>query len=308
MLDLTCISLSNRNRAKIPDKTVICLGNFDGVHVAHRQLLKHSVTLQSELCPTAVRCVFCFFEPSWTAFSEEPPLLLSTLEEKLDLFEKCGIEYAIMCNFSQVKDFSPERFVKDVLLDGCHCVAAVCGFNYRFGKMGVGDPEQLKRLLNNRVYIEQEFLMNGKTVSSTRIRELLNQGNVKEAAKLLDSPYSITSKVVHGKALGKKLGFPTINQEIPRNKLAPSNGVYLTRCTIDEMQYYGVTNVGVHPTVDTDAVRNCETYLLDVNVNAYEKHATVAFLEFLRPEQRFESVEALCAQLNKDVAHARNLI
>jgi len=308
MLDLTCISLSNRDSVKIPDETVICLGNFDGVHAAHRQLLKRAAVLQTELCPTAARCVFCFFEPSWTTFSKEPSLLLSTLEEKLDLFEKCGIEYAILCDFSQVKDFSPDRFVKDVLLEGCHCVAAVCGFNYRFGKMGAGDPEQLKKLLNHPVYVEQEFLMDGETVSSTRIRELLKQGNVKEAAKLLGSPYSIASKVVHGKALGKTLGFPTINQEIPHNKLAPPNGVYLTCCTIDETQYYGVTNLGVHPTVDTDAVRNCETYLLDVDIDAYEKHATVAFLEFLRPEQKFDSVEALCAQLNKDVARARNLL
>ena len=140
--------------------------------------------------------------------------------------------------------------------------------------MGAGDPEQLKKLLNHPVYVEQEFLMDGETVSSTRIRELLKQGNVKEAAKLLGSPYSIASKVVHGKALGKTLGFPTINQEIPHNKLAPPNGVYLTRCTIDETQYYGVTNLGVHPTVDTDAVRNCETYLLDVDIDAYETSVT----------------------------------
>ena len=308
MLDLTCISLSGQQISPIPQETVICLGNFDGVHTAHRALLSRASELQKEVCPTAARCVFCFFEPSWTAFSGDVPLLLSTLKEKLVAFYECGIEYAILCDFAMVKDFSPEQFVKDVLLEGCHCKAAVCGFNYRFGKKGIGTAKTLAALLAKPVYVEQEFLMNGDVVSSTRIRELLKQGNVREAATLLGTPYSITSIVIHGKALGKKLGFPTANQEIPQNKLVPQNGVYLTRCIIDDRQYYGMTNVGVHPTVDKDAQRNCETYLLDATVDAYGKELTVSFLEFLRPEQKFESVEALCAQLNADVSRARELI
>lgn len=308
MLKLTCISLSDRSQSEIPKHTVICLGNFDGVHSAHRQLLKRSFALQKELSILTSRCVFCFFEPSWTAFSKEPPLLLSTMDEKLNMLEACGIEYAILCDFSCVKDFSPERFVNEILLDGCHCEAAVCGFNYRFGKMGSGDPDRLKMLLGKPVFVEQEYLLDGETVSSTRIRELLKNGNVKRAASLLGAPYMLSSAVIHGKALGKALGFPTLNQEIATNKLAPRNGVYLTRCTIEGIQYYGVTNVGVHPTVDVNAARNCETYLPDVDVNAYDKEASIAFLDFIRPEQRFESIDALCEQMKKDVAQARELL
>lgn len=308
MVDLVCISLSDKTVVDIPPKTIVCLGNFDGVHLAHRALLKQAERLQKESFPDAARCVFSFHEPSWASFSKEEPQFLSTEEERLSSFFEAGIDYAILCSFGAIRDQSPEQFVKEVLLGGCHCVAAVCGFNYRFGKMGAGNPEHLCALLKAPVVIQNEVVMLGDTVSSSRIRTLLSSGDVKTAGQLLGVPYSLTAKVIHGKALGKQLGFPTINQEIPPKKTVPRFGVYLTSCRVDEEVYYGVTNVGVHPTVDQCAALNCETHLLDVEKDLYEKTVTVSFLEFLRPEKRFSSVEELCLQLQQDLATARSLL
>lgn len=308
MIDLVCISLSSYSRVELPTESIVCLGNFDGVHMAHRELLKKAVALKADAFQNAACCVFSFYEPSWATFSKSEPQFLSTQEERLEHFRALGIEYAILCDFAAIRDYSPERFAKDVLLLGCHCVAAVCGFNYRFGKQGAGTPEQLRSLLNAPVIVQNEVVLLGETVSSTRIRALLNKGDVKTAKQLLGEAYSLTSTVIHGKALGKTLGFPTINQAIPPKKTVPRCGVYLTECRIGDEMYYGVTNIGVHPTVDKDAVLNCETHLLDVQKDFYGKTVTVSFLEFLRPEKRFSSVEELCAQMQKDTAAARRLL
>ena len=306
MAKLVCISLATMSPAEIPKETVICLGNFDGVHLAHRALLRTACIQKSTAMPHAASCVFTFYQPSWVAFSkDEHPLLLSTLEERLTAFRNVGIEYAVLCDFGEIREYIPEDFVQKILLEQCHCRAAVCGFNYRFGKKGAGTPALLQNLLGYPVTVQSEVVCNKKTVSSTEIRTLITEGRVKEAAKLLDEPYALTGEIVHGKALGKKLGFPTLNQSIPENKLMPKNGVYLTRCQIDGEEYFGVTNVGHRPTVKDGMARNCETHLLDVDRDFYGKTATVSFLEFLRPEKKFDSVEALCNQMQSDVATAR---
>lgn len=307
MVELVCISLATMTQVEIPAKTIVCLGNFDGVHLGHRALFRQANCLQKNRFPDAARCVFSFYEPSWATLSSSPAKFLSTEKERLSGFFENGIEYAILCDFSDIRNYSPKQFAKEVLTDGMHCVAAVCGFNYHFGKMGKGTSDHLKSLLDIPVVVQNEVILDGETVSSTRIRRLLAKGNVKQAAKLLGQPYSISGKIVHGKQLGNKLGFPTINQEIPKNKTAPQNGVYATHVLIDGISYKGVTNIGTHPTVDDDAPLNCETHLLDVQKDLYDKIATISFIDFLRPEQKFVSVEALCAQLQKDIAFARDI-
>lgn len=308
MIDLECISLCDGKAVPIPSETVICLGNFDGVHMAHRALLQRAISLQKATFPSASVSVFCFREPSWVTLSGNDAIRLSTLEEKIAHFRAMGIEHLFLCDFLQVKDMSPEQFAVEILKNHCHCVAAVCGFNYRFGHYGKGDPSLLRTLLNAPVEVQEEVLFEEKTVSSSYIRALLSDGDIQKANALLCEPYSITSEVVHGKALGRTIGFPTLNQEIPAYKIAPRNGVYLTSCEIDGVTYPGITNIGVHPTVDNGAERNCETHLLDTEINAYGKTATVRFLRFLRPEQKFDSVEALCTQIQADLSLTRTLL
>lgn len=215
------------------------------------------------------------------------------------------MDCVILADFHEIRDLSPIEFVQTVLVDLCRCQTAVCGFNYRYGKNGLGTPTQLQQTLPARVEVLEEVTALGESVSSSRIRQLLARGDVHTAAKLLSHPYCFTSAVLHGKRLGRQLGAPTINQIIPQGLQIPLHGVYVTDCKVGEKHYRGVSNVGVHPTVDQNAATNCETYLLDFSGELYDQEITVSFLDFLRPEQRFESLDALRAQIASDIERAR---
>ncbi|MBR3894992.1 MAG: bifunctional riboflavin kinase/FAD synthetase [Clostridia bacterium] len=301
----TCISLADGQEVSPPDACVLCLGNFDGVHLAHQALLKKAVQLRNEHFSSAACGVFCFSSLSSDHLLATPPPHLSTTEQKAELFASCGMEYLFLADFSAVRNRSPEDFVEQILLGGCHCAVAVCGFNYKFGKGGVGTPDLLQKLLNAPVWVQEEVKKDGKTVSSTEIRRLLLDGQAEEAAKLLTRPYSFTSEVIHGKALGQTIGVPTINQDFPKGMLIPRHGVYITDCEINGVHYRGVSNVGSHPTVDNGAHVNCETHLLDFRSTVYGREVTVSFLKFLRPEKKFDSLESLCLQLQDDIRVAK---
>lgn len=306
MIRLECISLANGQAIKIPEATIVCLGNFDGVHIGHRALLQRANKMRSSdpMLSHASIAVFCFREHP-AEFLGNPRTRLGSAEQKKHAFAEEGMDCLILAEFSDLKDLSPKDFVKDILCARCNCVAAVCGFNYRFGHLGSGTAAELKHLLPAPVAIVEEITENGKTVSSSLIRSLLAQGDVQTAARLLRHPYSFVSRVLHGKQLGRTLGFPTINQSFPHGLQVPLYGVYVTECTTDGACYRGVSNVGVRPTVDQNDTVNCETYLLDFSGDLYGKEVTVAFLEFLRPEQKFASVDALREQIEKDIIRAR---
>lgn len=303
------ISLQTEQSSMVSEANILCLGNFDGVHYAHRMLLREAKKMQAEKLPQAKCGVFCFAQPSADFLFSKPPKHLTTLEQKLKRFAAEGMNFAFVANFEDIKDLSPQEFVNDILIAQCGCTGAVCGYNYRFGKFGAGTPELLQKLLTpTPVITVPSIYMDGDTVSSTRIRDLLNQGNVKEANALLTVPYSITARVEHGKGLGHKLGSPTFNQIPPAEMLIPARGVYLTRSVIEGKSYYGVTNIGTRPTVDTNANLNFETHLLDFSGDLYQQVLTVDFLDYIRPEQHFESVDALQKQIQKDIQTAKERI
>ncbi len=300
MINLQILSLADRKEQASLPKSVVCLGNFDGVHLGHRALLQRAREWRAQDFPDAALCVFCFVRPSSDYLSPAPHSHLCSLEQKLERFAKEGMEYAVLANFEDIRDFSPAQFVDEVLHLGCHCSAAVCGFNYRFGKGGFGTSDLLSSLLQAPVSVVPEVRELGDTVSSTRIRRLLWEGDVQSAAVLLGTPYTLSADVVHGKALGHQMGIPTINQHFPPDTLIPRHGVYITECTIADQCYRGISNVGVHPTVDQDAPVNCETHLLDWSGDLYGQNITVSFLKFLRSEKKFSSIEELTAQIKID--------
>ena len=296
------ISLQTEKASKISEANILCLGNFDGVHYAHRTLLRQAKKMRDEKLPHARVGVFCFEKPSTDFLSTNPPKHITTLEQKLIFFADEGMDFACVVDFEALRDLSPEEFVNNVLIAQCNCKAAVCGFNYRFGKNGSGTPAFLKDLLGeDAVVVQNAVEHNGITVSSTRIRELLSQGNVKEANTLLTIPFSITAPVEHGKGLGRQLGAPTFNQLPPKGMLIPARGVYLTRCNVEGEFYYGLTNVGTHPTVDADAALNLETHLLAFNGDLYQKKLTIEFLDYIRPERRFDNQKDLQEQIQQDI-------
>lgn len=306
MPQIKYISFQTEHSSMISEANILCLGNFDGVHYAHRTLLREARKLQSEKIPYARCGVFCFAEPSADFLSSNPPKHLTTTEEKLRRFADEGMDFAFVADFAELKDLSPEEFVNDILIGQCGCEAALCGYNYRFGKGGKGTYRTLQELLAPKTVIAvAPIYKDGDTVSSTRIRGLLNQGKIKEANNLLTIPYSITAPVTHGKGLGHRLGTPTFNQLPPDKILIPARGVYLTQCIIENSTYFGLTNIGIRPTVDTNALVNLETHLFDFSGDLYQKELTVEFLDYIRPEQQFDSIEALQNQIQKDVEAAK---
>lgn len=306
MSTIRCISLKSMTVAEAPCSSVLCLGNFDGVHLAHRELLNNAKKLRSRLSADTACGVFCFSEPPSDHLSQSRPAHLCTFEQKLRIFRECGMEYAFVAEFPSVRDLSPAEFAREILQDTCHCAGIVCGFNFSFGKHGEGSAELLKKLLPCPVEIQSAVLMEDAPVSSTRIRQLLFEGNAEEAAKLLCRPYSFTAPVIHGKHLGHKLGAPTINQQIPDKMLIPRHGVYVTDCEVDGIHYRAVTNVGVRPTVELNAGVNCESYLLDFEGDLYGKEITVSFLKMIRPERQFSGQEELQQQIHKDIQTAKS--
>ena len=303
---VVCYSLSTMQPTAAPQRAVLALGNFDGVHLGHRTLLSRTQELRQQHAPGAVCGVFSFSTPSTEYLLAKPHHQISTLEERLVSFRECGMEYAFIADFPTVRDLTPGEFISHVLVDLCHCVGAACGYNFFFGKGGKADGETLKHLADFPVFIQEEVCYGNTPVSSTRIRALLSEGKVRDAAGLLTKPYSFTAPVLYGKSLGHKLGSPTINQNLPPCKVIPAHGVYVTDCQFEGKTFRAVSNVGVRPTTDYNSAVNCESYLLDFDGDLYGKEITVSFLEHIRDEIRFSSLEELKEQIQRDILFAKN--
>lgn len=302
MYALTCVSLKTMQTAPLPKATVLALGNFDGVHVAHRALMQKAVELRERECRDAAVGVFCFRVPSSDYLFADPPAHLCTLEEKLLRARDCGMEYAILADFSALRDLPPDAFCHDVLFRDAHCVGAVCGYNYRYGKGGKGTPETLAASALFPLTVLPSVHAGGLPVSSTRIRELLLAGDAGTAAELLGSPYSLTAKVVHGNRIGSEIGFPTLNQHFPEGRLIPRHGVYESSCRLpDGRTYRGISNVGLRPTVSNEGSVNCETHLIDFSDELYGQTVTVSFLRYLREEKKFSDLDELREQIRTDL-------
>ncbi len=272
--------------------TVTALGFFDGVHIAHTALLKKTVAFAKE--KKLIPAVFTF-----TDAPHKTGERLLSLEERLSRFALHGIEVVFTADFGALKELSPEDFIESILKNICHASAAVCGFNFRFGKNAVGDAAFLQEHLPESIVLDP-VKQGGEAVSATRVRNLLEQGAVEDAARLLGKPYTVKAVVDRGKALGRTIGFPTANMK--PNELLPKNGVYETRVLIDGMIYAALTDIGFRPTAEKKGERRMETHIPHFSGDLYGKELAVSFIRRLRDEKQFESIEALRAQLALDLA------
>lgn len=196
----------------------------------------------------------------------------------------------------------PEEFFVNILVNKLHTKVLVVGSNYYFGKGKQGGVELLKELgerYNVKVVIVDAVLEGDEIISSSRIRKLISSGNIEMANKLAGYPYSVSGTIVKGNQLGRKLGFPTINIMTEEHRAYPPNGVYATKVYIDQKQYLGITNIGYAPTVDVE-VKRIETYIYDFNEDVYGKHAKVEFYKFIRPERKFNGIEELKCEVDKN--------
>lgn len=283
--------------------SVLCVGNFDGVHIGHRQLVEEvrkQVPALKKAYPNIVSGAW-FFDS--TSYKHAPEIY--TLDEKLDAFESLGLDYAVIADFDEMKYMSPEEFVAQILRKECQCVFAVCGENFRFGSKAAGSASDLARLMQGNADIVTLLTDEEKIVSSTYIRELLSNGDIENANRLLDSRYSLTAPIVHGKALGRTLGLPTINQFSEDKNLILKSGIYCTVCTIDGKKFYGVTNVGIRPTVNDSEIKNIETHIIDYSGDCYGKLVKVEFVSRLRDEIKFTSLDELKSQILSDINNTK---
>ncbi len=283
-----------------PSRHVVALGNFDGVHYAHTELIRKAKEIAFSLCKTAgdkiLTAVF--------TFSDLKKPYITTTDEKLAVFERLGVDCVFLCPFDYVRNMSPEEFVRDILVSRLGCVHAVCGYNYRFGKNAQGDPDLLCKLAE-KFSFACSIIGEIPNISSTRIRELISSGNIADANEIIGRPFTVSGKIIHGRGVGHTFGCPTLNVEIPEGKLLPMNGVYFTICKVGENLYPAITNVGICPTFENDKI-TCENHLIDVSCELYGEFAEVFFLAFRRNEMKFSSPEELYKTVNDDICAARD--
>lgn len=275
----------------------VLLGLFDGVHSGH------AAACQALLQSGAGRKTVYTFRSAELKTKGERKLILTDSEKKQRLLS-LGADEVIFTPFAEVKDYSPKEFVQKVIKDELGADKVICGENFRFGKNAAGDCDILKELLlHEGIALETvpTVLADGEIVSTTRIRGLLEQGDIKAANKLLGYKYFLAGTVLHGDARGRKMGIRTINTSFDGQKILPPGGVYSSDVIIDGKRYMGVTNIGVRPTFYEFAEIGIETHIIDFDGDVYSNTVSILFNEFYRQEKKFSDAAALIETIRGDI-------
>ena len=297
-------TISNFNST---EKTVVTIGTFDGIHVGHQKILKDLIEAAKKEGKKSVLLTF-FPHPRMVLQKDVSIQLLNTIEEKSSLLEKMGLDYLIIHPFS--KEFSRLTaldFVRDILVNQLNTSRLIIGYDHHFGKNREGNIHQLREyslLYDFKVEEIPAQDIDDVSVSSTKIRKALQEGNLKTANNYLGYNYMLNGTVINGKKLGGKIGFPTANLDIKEAyKLVPKTGVYVIKTTINNVLFSGMMNIGFRPTV-SGKHQTIEAHLFDFDKDLYGKNITIELLYFLRDEKKFDSVEDLIVQLNLDKENA----
>jgi len=291
----------NENYETFNKMNYIALGSFDGVHRGHLSLVKKAVSLAREHNGKSI--VYTFRNhPRILLKSRNPFKILLDNDSKLEILKRENIDLVFFEEFDEnFMKLSPEEFI-EYLCDKFKVKGIVVGFNYKFGYKNLGNVEFLKTLSNKynyKVYVVETCTYLEEVVSSTRIREALLKGDIEVANEMLTRAYFIKGKVVHGKQLGRKLGFPTANLEYGENIVLPKQGVYYTNIMWNNNIYKGITSIGDNPTVEGSNI-TLESFILDFNKYIYGDEITVNFIKRFRDNVKFNSLDELVTQLNKD--------
>ena len=290
-----------------PSPSVIALGYFDGVHLGHRRVIQKAIDVAKA---NGWQSTVLTFDPHPREVLGQSGYTryLTPLEDKLEQFAKLGVDVTYVMKFDiSFAAVYPEDFVEECLLP-LSCRHVVVGFDFTFGHRGKGTASTLQELSGGRYGVDVIGPVNrlGEKVSSTMIREYLLNGDVRQTQQLLGRPYKIRGTVVHGDKRGRTIGFPTANIAVRSPYLIGKNGVYGVRIKVDHHTYYGVMNVGIKPTFELEKKeKSLEVHILDFSGEIYGKEVEVEFLFFIREEQKFSGVDALIAQIRKDVETAR---
>ncbi|QPJ61236.1 MAG: bifunctional riboflavin kinase/FAD synthetase [Candidatus Nitronauta litoralis] len=288
---------------------VVALGNFDGVHIGHQMIFRRVAEIAQQKKGTGL--AFTFQPHPITVLNPgSAPLLLTTFRKKMELIEQSGIDLVWCARFNRnLAKLEPREFVKKFLVDSLNAKEVVVGFDYAFGRGRQGTIPFLKKLgqeFQFQVHVIEQVKIDGQGVSSSYVRELLEEGSVEKAAIFLGRPYSLLSPVVHGHKTGRSIGFPTANLDTSRVQI-PATGVYAVRVQFKEKSFNGVANIGFNPTFNRDRL-SVEVHIFDFEEQIYGRHIKLSFIGRIRGEKNFDSAEVLVEQIKHDIETARSIL
>lgn len=290
----------------LSERSAVAIGKFDGVHLGHRKLIDKIIEQKSE---KRLATVFTF-DTSAAAFFGGEEKELTTLTEKRQIFEEMGIDVLIEFPLNrETAATEPEEFIHRYLAAQMKAAYICAGDDLSFGRNGSGNYELLAKYADRydyRTEMIDKVMADGDAVSSTRVRKAVREGQMEAVTRMLGTPYSVSGRVEHGRKLGRTIGMPTANLIPVKDKLLPPNGVYYSRAVIDGQLCRGISNVGCKPTVNDGQTVGIETYFYDFTGDLYGRNITVYLLAFRRPEMKFDSVEHLKEQMEKDIIAGRN--
>lgn len=289
------------------EPTAVALGNFDGVHLGHQELIKR--TVEKAKADGLKAAVFTFSNHPKNLLPKEKKIKnILTTSEKEKIIESLGVDYLFNVPFTKtMMSMDPADFIDELLIGRFNMKAAFCGFNFHFGFKASGNPDVLREqgaLKGFDVCEMAPYKIKGDIVSSSLIRTLIASGQVEKCKTYMGRHYDIGGEVVVGNRLGRKLGFPTSNLIIDPTMVTPPNGVYVTNCIYNGVSYPSVTNVGIKPTIGTYN-KNVETHIFNFDKELYGKHITVEFLKKTRDEVKFDDLRDLSEQIVRDCREAR---
>lgn len=285
-------------------KKIFALGFFDGIHLGHQALLETCCRAARE--QDAKACAITFQQHPQSLFVPNPPKLINDQESRIHLLRQYGIGPVFAYPVTkEIMSMAWQEFLEELL--ECDAVGFVCGTDFRFGCRGEGNAEKLALFCEERglsCSIVSDQMLDGIRVSSSHIRNLLQNGQLEEAIRFLGHPHVMLGKVIGGRKLGRTIGIPTANLALPEHVVELPHGVYACKATVDGREYLAVTNIGSRPTVGGHHV-TVEPWLLDFEGDLYGKHMVLCFYSFLRPEKKFDSLEALKEEIQKNAVQVR---
>ena len=298
------VKLGEIRKQKNP--VVACIGYFDGMHKGHQALVNATIEKAKEL---GVESGLITFDPDpWVTLRNAKDVKhITPLQQRINIAVELGIKNIFILNFTkEMAALSPLDFIK--VLDSCNIKALICGFDYHYGQFGKGDIESLKRDADFEVIVIDAVSDSEGKISSTRITNLIEEGEVHKAEELLGYAYRVEGYVVHGNAKGRTIGYPTANVSVPGEYLEPKSGVYACFALVDGKKYKAMVNIGHNPTFNYTETMSLEAYILDFSGDLYDKRLKISFKYYLRPEKKFKYIGNLKMQLEQDEFAVRTLL
>jgi len=292
------------------EASTLAIGVFDGIHAGHQALIRSGVQDAHQNGRPSVVLTFDR-HPSELLAPDKVPGYLTTESQRARLFEALGVDDLLIARFDErFREISPEAFLRFVVCGIIGARAVYVGFDFRFGKNQEGDTKYLRSApvrCDFEVHVTDPVLVDGEKASSSRIRELLREGDVERASRILGRPYALVGIVVEGQKLGRTLGFPTANLEPAAKVVVPADGIYAVRVIRGPNRHMGACSIGIRPTIGGTA-RTVEAYLMDFSDDLYGEELEVEFVARLREERKFDSLAAMVQQIGRDVDEARKVL